>query len=258
MGTLIGSTLRDVLCTEFNGSTQYGYVDNPTWKGDTQGCFALWYRPTTVLAAGGAKVVVSYGVKDAGNNSLFRIEQRHNASVLISPTYRNRPIASVIARTTNAGVINSAYGDHIFTAATWVLWVVQSNGSAWTHYINGVSVGGTNWIPSSANTGDWLGDISGSDHRLTVGAGFSSNALSAYDDNRTNELIYFRRPLTSGEQTSLYNGGTPRNPREVVTGSDIGSWWQMGDANDTNALIYDRVGSNDLILVNTPSIVAFP
>jgi hypothetical protein len=257
MGTLIGSTLRDVLCTEFNGSTQYGYVDNPTWKADTQGAFYLWYRPATVLSATGGKMFVSYGVKDAGNNSQLSFVQRWNNNIGILAPYNSQPIPDALGRPTHNGTIARAYGNHIFAATTWVLLGIESNGSTWTWTLNGVAIGGTGWLGAS-NTGLWLGGVSGSDHRLAVGAQFVANAVMSYDNNRTNELIYFRRPLTSGERTALYNGGVPRNPREVVAESDIGSWWQMGDADDTNALILDRVGSNNITLVNTPSIVAFP
>jgi hypothetical protein len=259
MGTLIGSTLRDVLCTEFAGSPEYGYVDNPSWKGDNVGAFYLWYRPTTVLSSVAAKEFLGYGVKDAANNSRLALSQRYNSSATINATYRSQPIPDINGRATHMGPIFRAYGNHIFAATTWGLLGLESNGTSWTWTWNGVSIGGTYWtVEGNSNNGLWMGGISGSDHRLIVGAQFTANVVSGNDDNRTNELIYFRRPLTTQERLDLYNGGVPRNPREVVAGSDIGSWWQMGDANDTNALIYDRVGSNDLILVNTPSIVAFP
>jgi hypothetical protein len=259
MGTLVGSTLRDVLCTQFNGSTQYGFVDDPSWKADTQGAFYLWYRPTTVLSANGFKSFLSYGVQSGGNNSQLSFIQRWNPSVTINATYRSQPIPDINGRATNNGPTFRAYGDHIFAAGAWVLLGIESNGSAWQWTVNGVAIPSTYWTTEGqSNNGLWMGGISGGNHRLVVGAQFVANSVQMFDDNRTNELIYFRRPLTAGERTALYNGGVTRNPREVVAESDIGSWWQMGDADDTNALILDRVGSNNLTLVATPSIVAFP
>ena len=250
MGTVIAkSRFRDALCASFNGTDEYCYVNNPSFKSDTQGAFAFWYRPTTVLSAAGFRGVIGYGVLSGSNNSQLSLLQRYNGGASINATYRNKPIPDILCVPTNAGTAARAYGNHIFVSGDWVHWVFQSNGSSWTHYINGVSVGGTAWSGAS-NTGDWLGDISGSDHRLSFGSQFVSNAPSGYSDQRQNEAIYVNRPLTGAEVTWLYNGGVPRNPLRGGFGADLKSWWRFGDSRDDATTIYDEVGSNNLTLVN--------
>lgn len=248
MGTLIGSKLLNLKAFQTNGADERAYINNPSFKTDTQGAFAFWYKPTTVLSATALKPSVSYGVRDVGNDSLLQFVQRWNANPGILAPYNSQTIPEVLARKTNGGTNNAAYGNHIFVAGAWVLWVVQSNGTAWTHYINGSSVGSTAW--SGTNTGDWLGDVSGSDHRLAFGCRFRSNVADYFDDACFNEGIYVQRPLTSGEITKLYNGGTPINPRRANLGSDLISHWRFGDSRDDATTIYDEIGSNNLTLVN--------
>lgn len=248
MGTLIGSTFRDALCAEFNNgvSNEYAYVDAPSFGADTQGSFAIWYRPRVVLTSEAFRGLISYGVNGASNAQLT-IAQRWNTSAAINATYRSQPIPDVIHRATNGGTVNRAYGNHIFNAAAWVHWVCQSNGTAWEHWINGSSVGATAW--SGANTGDWLGDVSGG-QRLVFGSQWVNNAGAYHSDARVNECQYFNRPLTSGEVSWLYNGGAPRNPHRGGFGTDLKSWWRFGDSRDSATTIYDEIGSNHLTLVN--------
>jgi hypothetical protein len=258
MGSLIGSTFLDQFALQTNGSTQYAYRDNPSFSGDTQGAFVLWYRPTTVLAVNGAKRILGFGRNNAGNDSTFAVEQRHNNSVNIAPTWRNQPIPSVVHRATNGGTSNSVYGEHIFAATTWVHMVIQSNGSAWQIWINGTNVTGAFWVTGGANNGAWLGNLSGTDRRLTLGAGWQANALMAPSDQRSNELLYVNRPLTSGEIIALYNGGVPRNPHRIPSlWPDCKLWLRCGDSRDNSTTMFDESGNgNDFTLVASPSYVA--
>lgn len=252
MGTIVApSSFRNALCADFNGTDEYAYRDNPSFKGDTQGCFAFWYRPTTVLSTLGFRDVISMGVRDAGNNATFSIRQRHNASLTINATYRNQPILDTGLRPTNGGTNNLVYADHILSAGVTGLWVVQSNGSATQHAWNGTLLTSTAWN-STSNVGDWLGDISGSDHRLTLGCQFINNGATMFSGHRMNEVLYFNRPLTSGEITWLYNAGVPRNPhRDPALWSACRLWLRCGDSRDNGTTLYDESGyGNDFTLVN--------
>lgn len=232
---------------QFNGTDEYAYIDNPSFKSDTQGCFIIWYRPTTVLSTITTGGVIGYGVKDGSNDSSWALCQRYNNSGTINATYRSQPIPDAFSRKTNAGTVSRAYGNHIFVAGTRVLWVINSNGSAWQHGINGSLITTAGWA-GNANSGDWLGDISGSDHRLTFGSFFQSNAPTLYNDNISDEVMYMSRPITSGELTELYNSGTNKSVRSLSFRADIVSYWRMGDRDDGQ--IRDRIGSNHLTLVN--------
>lgn len=253
MGTLIGSMFRDALALQFNGTNQYAYVDNPTFKSNTQGAFSIWYRPATIFSGDAFEAFVGFGTKQGGHNTTFALALIRNSSPSIGATYRNKTIPEIGARTTNGGNYNRAYGNHIFTAGTLAHLVFQSNGSAWQIYVNGISVGATGWL-LAGNTGDWLGDVDPSNvngHRLTFGSNFALNAALQWNDCKLNEACYFDRPLTSGEITSLYNGGAPGNPHRITTlGSAWKSWWRMGDSRDNATTIYDEIGSDNLTMVN--------
>lgn len=246
---IVGSSFLDEKATSFNGVDQYAYCDNPSFKGDTQGAFLFRYRPTTVLSSQGARAILGMGVRSALNNSIFLLIHRWNNSLAISTPYRSNPIPDISCRSVNAGAVSSGYGNHIYSAATWISQITQSDGTAYKHYIEGADVGGIGW-QQDGNTGDWLGDVSGSDHRLVIGAQFISNGVQNFSDHRHNEMLYVNRPLTSGEAMEWHNGGTPRNPHGLSFIDDIVSWWRMGDSRDDGTTIYDEIGSNDLTLVN--------
>ena len=124
---------------------------------------------------------------------------------------------------------------------------------------NGSPLTITGIFGSSVNTGDWLGDISGSDHRLIFGAQFVSNAATFFGDQRQNQVLYVNRPITGSEVTEWHNGGDMLNPNRLSFRPDIVSWWQMGEPPDVAATtIFDRIGSNHLTTVNTPTFVAYP
>lgn len=243
------SQFIDALCADFNGTDEYAWINDPSFKADTQGCFAFWYRPTTVLAASGFETVIGYGVRSAGNDSMLTFRQRYNGSTSIAATWRNRPIPDINERMTHGGTTNLVYGQHIFSAGAWRHVVWQSNGSAYALYIDGSLVTVAAWS-STTNTGNWLGDMSGTNHRLAFGAHFQANAPLQYNDCRLNECIYLSRPLTGSEVTELYNSGVTRNVRRVSFAADIVSWWRFGDSRDDATTIYDEIGSNHLTTTN--------
>lgn len=250
---IIGSQFLDRKVTDFNGVDQYAFCDDPSFKGNQQGCFLFRYRPSSLLTANGVKSIIGYGVRDAANNSTFIILQRWNNNTAIAPTWRSQPIPDVVCRTINAGVVSSAHGQHIFAASTWVSWALQSNGSAYQHAINGTLITSPGWQPGNGNNGDWLGDISGSQHRLTIAAQFITNTAQNYSDHRHNEILYINRPLNNTELAWYHNAGVPRNPRRAPFAADIVSWWRMGESRDNDTTIFDEVGPNHLTLVNMSS-----
>lgn len=240
MGMIIGSAFRDALCASMNGSDEYVYKDDPSFEGDTAGAIALRFRAATLLGANGSKAILSMGVRDAGNSSFIGLRQFRGA------TTSNQNRLQVIRSGGGAG---NYFGGTALAATTWYSVVLQSTGSAWSIYLNGAAETLTN--VSGSNTGDWFGDISGTDHRLTFGAQFVANAPGGYNDCRVNECIYVGgRVLTGAEITEWHNAGVTKNPHRLSFRADIDSWWRFGDSRDSATTIYDEVGSNDLTLVN--------
>jgi hypothetical protein len=249
MGSLIGSAFRDAAAASFNGTDEYAYCDNPSFKGDTRGAFLMRITPTTIWAINGFREFIGMGVK-ATNDSAFTIGMRRNNAAGIAVPYRNASIPEVGTRKTNGGTYNAAYAQHLFVAGTPITMVVQGNLSTWEVYINGSPITIVGW-QGSGNTSHWLGELSGSDHRLSFGAGWFSNGTTIrYSPTKMNECIYVDRSLTSGEVTEWHNGGVALNANRLSFKSVVKSWWRMGDSRDSATTIYDEVGSNHLTLVN--------
>ena len=250
MGSLIGSTFRDTLAAQFNGIDEYMYVNDPTFKSDTAGAFAFWLRPTTVQTSNGIRGFIGYGTTSGANDSYFAIANRYNTTLggFSRLEQRNRIV--------NGGNTLFHEGGSTLVAGSLYHIVIQSTGSTLTMYINGVaetiSSYLNNFTTPGSNNGNWLGDVSGTNHRLTFGVDWRANAALNYSATKTNEGIYVGgRVLTGAEITALYNGGTPRNPHRITTlGSDLKSWWRFGDSRDDATTVYDEIGSNNLTLVN--------
>ena len=227
-----------------NGTNQYGYVNNPTFKTDTVACLSFWFKLDALFGSDGFQTIIGYGVNDVANNSTFLISARRNINTGTN-TY-----LSILTRTTNGGTPNGVSATTTpLVAGVWMHGIVETNGTTWAMRINGVTQTMTTWVGSV--TGDWLGDISGSDHKLVIGNNFNSNALvTSWFAGVVDEINYINRTLTGPESTLLYNGGTRTNPYRAQFGSAWKSWWRCGDSRDTNAILYDEIGTNNITLVN--------
>jgi hypothetical protein len=252
MGTIRGSVFRDALAANFNGTDEYAYVDDPSFEADQAGALCFRYRPATVHAANGFEGIIGFGVRDAGNDSVMRLSLRRHSSY--GHTNNRLEFSS---RLTHGGLSKLYLGSTNISAATTYSVVIQSNGSTVSLYLNGAietfllresSIGS---VANTTNDGQWLGDVSGTDHRLAFGAGYFSNAVSMWNDCRLNECIYVGgRALTGAEITEWHNAGVTRNPHRLSFRADVDSWWRFGDSRDTGSTIYDEIGSNNLTTVN--------
>lgn len=243
MGTIKGSVFRDAFAANFNGTDEYAYVDDPSFEGNTAGAFCIRFRPVTLLGVNGTKGIIGFGNRSGANDARISFSQRRVAATGTA----NRISTGCVP--TNGGTASIISGSTNLAATTQYSVVIQSSGSAWTIYVNGSNE--TLTLISGSNTGDWLGDISGTDHRLVFGNSFFSNNPQAYNDCRLNECIYVSgRALTGGEITEWHNGGVTRNANRLSFRSDIQSWWRFGDSRDDATTIYDEIGSNNLTLVN--------
>lgn len=248
MGTLIGSTFRNALCAQFNGVDEHAYCDDPSFKADTAGAWSFWVKLDAVFGSDNLDVIVGYGERNAGNNSQFFFGPRRNVNTGTS-TYM-----SIFHRATNGGTVNGFSGTTTaLSAGVWTHVVVQSNGTSWSMWVDGVSQTMTQWAIGSPNTGDWYGDVSGTDHRMTVGVNYVSNTITSnFYAGLIDEVTYLSgRIFTAGEVASLYNSGTRTNPRKLASiQADLETWWRMGESRDNATTIYDEIGSNNLTLVN--------
>lgn len=246
MGSLIGSTFRNALCTEFDGSAEYMDILDPSFKANTAGAWSFWVRLDAVFGSNGSQFCIGYGDTSGSNNAVLHIHVRR-ATLTGTGTY-----IAILNRATNGGQ-NHGYSatTTALSANTWYHVVFQSDGSTWTCYINDVAQTLTNWFGAgSTNNGNWYGDVSGTNHRLALGAAYTSGNVSLFFDGRLDEMVYMAgRVLSSAEITALYNGGVRRNPYRIPSlWPDIVTWYRMGDSQDSATTVFDEIGANDLTL----------
>jgi hypothetical protein len=105
MGSLIGSQFRNALAMRLNGTNQYGWVDNPTFKTRHVRLLLLLVQVGCAVGAnGGQDHSFGYGVNDGANDSVFLIGSRRTTATGTG-TYM-----AINTRTTNGGTNNGVSG----------------------------------------------------------------------------------------------------------------------------------------------------
>jgi len=241
-----GSQFVNTKAAIYNGVDEHAYRDSPTLAADNVGAFSFWFRPTVVPTSTDFRTIISLGSSTAGNNATLSIHVRWNTLTGSAPK-----LAILTRRVNGSANISETYGNTVIAAGTLYHIVVQSNGSAWSLYINGVAETLSNFLTSDgANPGHWFSDIGITNKRLSIGARTFDGAADGFFNCKIDEVAYVGRALTGSEITALYNSGTPRNPHRIGFGSDLKSWYRMGDSRDSATTIYDEIGSAHLTLVN--------
>lgn len=247
MGSLIApSSFLNQKCADFNGTDEYMYRDDPSFKSDNAGGFSMWVRLDTLLGANGSRIIAGYGVNSGANDAMWSLRQFRNAGLPTTSNY-----FAVLVRATHAGTTNIlAATTTTLSTGVWYHVVVETNGTTTSFYVNGVSQ--TVTVLVGTNAGTWLGDIAGTNHRLTVGCGWVANATNLPFPGDIDEITYLSgRVFTSGEVSSLNNSGTRTNPRKLASiQADLETWYRMGESRDSATTVFDEIGSNDLTLVN--------
>ncbi len=256
-GAIYSARFLDQYAIQFNGTNQYAYKDAPSFQANTAGAFSFWYRPTSINpsdgAFGRAFGLISLGnASGAANTAFFSINLRRNNGWSIINSIE------VYTRRTNGGPSSATAARGLsLTAGTLYHVVVQSNGSAWDIRVNDTTPTKTNWQSGDGvNPGWWLGDITLSTPRLSMGARVVNSGVDIYAPCKLNEVYYVNRVLTNTEITGLYNGGVPINPLRIVPQADMQLILRCGDAPDDATTMFDRSGlGNNFTLVNSPSYV---
>ena len=232
-------TFDNSLAAAFNGTSTGAFMDDPSFKTDTQGSISMWSRATTVLSSAGLKVMMGYHEIHPTNGRQLQFSQRYNAG---TPVRANTPIPSTFVRPViGTSQDNGLVGDVLIVAGAMTHWLLQSNGTNKTFYINGVNVGTVNWFGAEAPDNQWFGNIGGTTHRLSFGVRYiGGSTYQDWNDCTMGQVTYVNRPRTPAEITAEYNGGNPRNPLGLGYGTSLKSYWPM------NGNLLDVIGPNSL------------
>jgi hypothetical protein len=241
---IIGSQLRNDNCADFNGTNEYmSRTGTLSFRSDTAGAWSMWVRLDNTFGADGFRFVWTLGT--SGTNRLQFGTRRISATG--SSTFFS--FATAIGATTRGYSATTT----ALAANTWYHVVFQSNGTAYSCSINGVSQTITQWTGTAGNTGDWFGDHTGTSPWFTVGVQNASGAIGAnFWEGRLDEFVYLPgRVFTAGEVTEIYNSGVRMNPHRYSMISSLTTWYRMGDSRDSATTVFDELsGANDLTLVN--------
>lgn len=231
-------------CAEFNGVDEYMQrTGSLSFRSDTAGAWSMWVSLDAVFSAAGQQMTLAF-TRDPAQQDRITFGPRRIAATgtgtFMSLVWLNGATTIGYSGTTTA-----------LSANTWYHVVIQSNGTAWSMYVNGTLQTLTRWSGAGTNTGDWFGDFAGSTGSLFVSAQINGNAISNYFDGRLDQFMYIGgRALTAGEVTETYNGGIPKDPRSLSYTQDIDIIFRFGDRGDTASTMLDRIGDNDMTLVN--------
>ena len=245
MGTIIApSRFRNARCAEFNGVDEYMVrTGSLSFRSDTAGAWSMWIRLDALFTSAGQQMTLAFTPVTSGQDRMTFGPRR----IAATDTGTYFSIVSIVGGAT----VGYSGTTTALTAGVWHHIVVQSNGSAWSMYVDGVAQTLTRWSGSGSNTGDWFGDHSGTGGQFMLSGQINGSVLSNFFDGRLDEYLYLPgRALTAGEVTAIYNSGTPSNPHKLSFGSEVAAWWRFGDSRDSATTMYDEIGSNDLTLVN--------
>ena len=195
--------------------------------GDIDWTIAGWFK----FDGGGSQCIVS---KDSATSG----KREYQLTYFVGPT--NAVLGQVFTATDVARQVSSA---GIPTANTWFFFTFWHDAAANTINLEFNANGSI----ISTNTTGALQAASDAEFRLGSNA-FSGSPL--YLGGAEQAIGFWKRTLTSGEKTFLYNSGNGRNYSELSAGdkTSMVSWWAL---NETSGTRNDSHGTNHLTDNNT-------
>lgn len=146
--------------------------------------------------------------------------------------------SSTIFFSTSAGSVSISLSTTL-TTGTWYHIAFTGNGTDLKCYINGTQEGGTK------TDGNW-----------SIGE-FFRGGTSFYFDGDVDEIgLWTGTELSSSDVLAIANLGAASGDKAVdlSTYTGLTHWWRFGDG-DTSPTVSDNVGSNDMTLINSPTLV---
>jgi len=83
--------------------------------------------------------------------------------------------------------------------------------------------------------------------------GARNDGTDGWWDGSVDEVAVYDKELSAAEVEWIYNAGWGNDLKHANAPSNLVSWWQMGE-NESGGVLPDQQSSNDLTLVNSPTI----
>lgn len=142
-----------------------------------------------------------------------------------------------------------SYGSQKITQGTWHHMVWGSNGSAFKLWLDGSEQ--TVSVFLGTDSGDWFADTNLRDN-ITVG-GMIHTGNSSMMNGRVDELSVHNVIPTNSLVEAIYNGGTPRDVRNIGS-SGVVNYWRFEEGSGQYA--FDSVGSDTLFFGDDATVEA--
>lgn len=205
-------------------------------NGITEFSISLWFKPNSALTSNGN---IFSSLNTNGGTDGWALEVESN-TVLRVWAVDNFGLNDYLLAEFN----------HSMVSGTWYHIVVTYDGST---DASGVNVYINNVVSTRTIVNDTLGDTFGgiieANDNLQFGNGnfFGGDRQGTYD-----EITLWEEELTSTQVTTLYNSGTPGNPRTQLPSLTLRSWLRFDEDNIFYPTIRDSQGNVSATYINIP------
>jgi hypothetical protein len=233
-GILQQTVKKSVTLDATNQAIQIAEADvDDLLAGDVEFSISFWFKPSSALNTNGN---LFSSINTNGGNDGWAIEVE-STTVLRVWAIDNFGTGDYIQVDFN----------HSMTSGNWYHIVLTYDGSEEASglalYINNVAS-----TPTVNVDGGFIGDIEANDD-LQFGNGnfFSGDRQGEYD-----EITIWEDELTSGQVTTLYNSGTPGNPRTQLPTQTLRAWLRFDEDDLFFPTARDSQGNVNATYINIP------
>ena len=205
---------------QFNGTDQYGDTGiNTDFTGSGDFSISLWYK---------------------GTNPSYIVSQAHTLGPYSSDFIIGGGGGLFWMRTEVLGSVASINDNQ------WHNIILSWNSVAETYdgYLDGVNIGTSAVVSGYGGTGP-----------LTLCS--RGDFTTSFNQGDIDEFSVWSKALNNSDASEIYNSGVTTNLNVHSQSANLTHWWRMGDdPSDTDVLLIDQKGSNNITLVGNPPIVA--
>ena len=223
MGTIVGPLIQAM---HLDGSTQYAWKADPTFKDDSAGGISFWFRLTATLAADGAMIIFSMGDAGAkvgtyGKSISFGLRRN---TALGTGTFLD-----ILSIPSGSSPTYDKAGSTPLSAGVWYNAISGSDGKI---YLNGVEETYQYW--TGHFTSGWFNSFTATNKDLAVGASRKAGSTAAFFGGDLMNVNYLPgRSFTSTEAAEIYAAGMSAPPSSLSMYASLAPIWTFnGNTND--------------------------